>query len=264
METLIGIVHPGDMGAVIGGELRHAGHAVAWASEGRSTETAERAATHGLVDHKTIESLAIQANIIVSVCPPAFAVDVARRLVETGFRGIYVDANAVAPATAREIATVLDAAGATFVDGGIVGPPPRAAGTTRLFLSGPAWPTATVADHFANTAVNTVIVSETPGDASAVKMAYAAWTKGSTALLLATRAYAHRAGDEVEAALLAEWERSQPGLAQQAELRRTGSAPKAWRWIAEMREIANAFDEHGQPRGFHDAAAEVFDNFDDV
>jgi 3-hydroxyisobutyrate dehydrogenase-like beta-hydroxyacid dehydrogenase/uncharacterized protein YndB with AHSA1/START domain len=247
----VGIAHPGEMGAAIGALLTGAGTRTGWASDGRTDATRARADAAGLEDRTTLAALC-DAPVFISVCPPHAALDVARAAAPC-FRGIYVDANAIAPATAREVAAVVTSSGATFVDGGIVGPPPRQAGTTRLFLSGDA--AGRVVDLFARTALETVVVP----DASAMKVAYAAWTKGTAALLLAVRAYARRAG--VEDALLAEWARSQPGLEQRAEARAKGSAPKAWRWVGEMREIAAAFAAVGLPAGFHDGAAEIFDHY---
>ena len=129
------------------------------------------------------------------------------------FRGLYVDANAVAPATARAAGEIVGAAGAELVDGGIIGPPPREAGTTRLYLAGPR--AGEVASLFKGTALEAIVMPGDVGTASALKMAYAAWTKGSSALLLAVRALAIREG--VDGALRAEWERSQPGLDARSE-----------------------------------------------
>jgi len=258
----VGVLHPGEMGAGVALALRVAGHDVMWVSDGRSPATVERATVAELRDVATVDALTTNAEIILSVCPPGAALDVATAVAKTGFPGTYVDANAIAPATARAIDAIITDAGARFVDGGIVGPPPRAPGMTRLFLSGPSWPTAVVADLFAETPVTAVVVSETVGDASAVKIAYASWTKGSAALLLAARDYAHAAGSDVEAALIAEWERSQPKLAARADASREHSAPKAWRWVAEMHEIAAAFEEQALPRGFHEAAADIYDDME--
>ena len=145
--------------------------------------------------------------MIVSLCPPHAAVEVARPL--ASFDGIYVDANAISPATARAVAGLVR----RYVDGGVVGPPPRSPGTTRLYLSGPE--AAPVAGLFAGTTVEPVVVSAEPTAASAVKMAYAAWSKGTAALLLAIRALARAEG--VEDALLAEWARSLPELLDRSE-----------------------------------------------
>jgi hypothetical protein len=171
-----------------------------------------------------------------------------------GFEGLFVDANAIAPATGREVAAVLESAGGDCVDGGIVGSPPRAAGSTRLYLSGPqaGW----VADLFAGSIVDARVVSGELGTASAVKMAYAAWTKGTAALLIAIGELARAEG--VEDVLLEEWRMSLPELPERSERAARSAAAKGWRWVGEMEEIASTFAAAGLPDGFHRAAAEVF------
>jgi 3-hydroxyisobutyrate dehydrogenase-like beta-hydroxyacid dehydrogenase len=250
----VGLLHPGEMGSVVGACARKAGARVLWASEGRGRSTRERAAAAGFEDAATLTALVGASDVILSVCPPHAALALARAVAGEGFAGLYVDANAVAPATAREIGAVIEKDGGTFVDGGIVGPPPVKPSTTRLYLAGAAARRA--ADLFARTALEPVVLDGPPGCASALKMAYAAWTKGSQALLMAVRAVATAEG--VDAALLAEWARSQPDLAARSERAAAGSAPKAWRWIGEMEEIAAGFTAAGLPEGFHEAAAEIF------
>jgi 3-hydroxyisobutyrate dehydrogenase-like beta-hydroxyacid dehydrogenase len=252
MATTIGVLHPGEMGAAVGAALRTGGHDVVWASAARSAATEARAGDAGLRDVGTPDAMAAACDIVISVCPPHAAATVARRL--RGLTGIYVDANAVSPATARAIGTDIEAAGATFVDGGIVGSPPRGPGTTRLYLSGPS--AAGVGELFAGTVLEAPVVSDRIGDASAVKMAYAAWTKGTAALLLAVRETARAEG--VEEALVAEWARSLPGLADEHARATRSAEAKSWRWVAEMEEIAATFAAAGQPDGFHRAAAEVY------
>jgi 3-hydroxyisobutyrate dehydrogenase-like beta-hydroxyacid dehydrogenase len=244
----VGLLHPGEMGAAIGAALRGAGTAVLWTSEGRSGTTAGRAEAAGLEDMGSAVELARRADVILSVCPPHAAGEVLASA--EGFEGIYVDANAVSPATARSLAVTAP----RFVDGGIVGPPPSAAREVRLYLSGAE--AEAVAELFAGTLVDARVVSADPGDASAVKMAYAAWTKGTAALLLAVRALARAEG--VEETLLAEWELSLPNLPERSERAAASAGAKGWRWVGEMEEIASTFDAAGLPDGFHLAAAEIF------
>ena len=251
-DAVVGLLHPGEMGATLGGLLRERGVGVLWASEGRGPSTARRAAQAGLEDAGTVEELARRCTVLISVCPPGAAVDVARSVGR--FDGVYVDANAIAPETAREIASIVEAAGARFVDAGIVGPPPVDAGTTRLYLSGRA--SGHVVQLFAGSPLEPRLVSDEVGDASAVKIAYAAWTKGTSALLLASRAFARARG--VEDVLLGEWHESQPDLPARSLRAAASSSRKGWRWIGEMEEIAAAFGAAGLPAGFHAAAAEVF------
>jgi 3-hydroxyisobutyrate dehydrogenase-like beta-hydroxyacid dehydrogenase len=249
--TIVGILHPGEMGAAFGAVLRAAGHDVLWVSADRSDATRSRAAEAGLEDAGTLEALASRCDVILSICPPHAALDVARAL--PSFAGVFVDANAVAPETARRIGKTVASRGASFVDGGIVGPPPTA-GDPRLYLAGDD--AARVADLLAGTPVQPRVLPGPPGDASAVKCAFAAWSKGSGALLLAIRAFAHAEG--VEAALLEEWAVSLPELAARTDAAQRSADAKGWRWVGEMEEIAAAFAAHGLPPGFHEAAAEIY------
>jgi 3-hydroxyisobutyrate dehydrogenase-like beta-hydroxyacid dehydrogenase len=252
--TTIGLLHPGEMGASVGAAARAGGGRVLWVSEGRGADTRQRATAAGLEDAGTLRALVGASDVVLSVCPPHAAGEVARQVAGHGFRGLYVDGNAVAPATAREIEGIVRAAGATYVDGGLIGPPPDRPGTTRLYLSGSA--AERVRALFAQGPLEAIVL---PGDltaASAIKMAYAAWTKGSQALLMAVRALATAEG--VDEALLAEWHRSQPELPKRSESAARGTARKAWRWVGEMHEIAETFRGAGLPDGFHRGAGEVY------
>jgi 3-hydroxyisobutyrate dehydrogenase-like beta-hydroxyacid dehydrogenase len=248
----IGLLHPGEMGAAVGRCLTNGGHTVLWASEGRSPATQDRAKAAGLTDAGTIAAVAGQAGIILSVCPPHAAADVAWAV--HGFRGLYVDANAISPGTAREVAQMITDSGGRYVDGGIIGLPPTGPGSTRLYLSGLDAPT--VQALFAGTDLDARIAGPTLTSASAVKMAYAGWTKGTAALILAIRELAKEAG--VEDALLAEWALSQPSLEKRSQGSAKAAEAKGWRWVAEMEEIAATMAAAGLPDGFHQAAAEIF------
>jgi len=252
--TTIGLLHPGEMGASVGASGRANGHRVLWTSEGRGGETQARAKAAGLEDAGTLNALVAASEVILSVCPPHAALDVAAAVAARHFRGVYVDGNAVAPATARSLARVVQAAGATYVDGGIIGPPPDKAGTTRLYLSGPDG--EQVRSLFAAGPLEAVVLSGDLTAASAIKMAYAAWTKGSQALLMAVRALATAEG--VDGPLVAEWLRSQPDLPKRSENAARSTARKAWRWVGEMDEIAAAFAGAGLPDGFHRGASELY------
>lgn len=251
-RVVVGLLHPGEMGAAIGRALRGRGHTVLWASSGRGDETRRRAESADLRDAGTAAELVGRADVILSVCPPHAAVDVARSV--AAFRGLFVDANAVSPATARELATLVEAGGGRFVDGGIVGGPPSEASSTRLYLSG--LDARRVAALFEGTAVDPRLVDDRIGAASAVKMTYAAWSKGTAAMLLAIRATARAEG--VEQTLLQEWRESQPQLPERSRRAARSAATKGWRWVGEMEEIASTFAAAGLPDGFHRAAAEVF------
>ena len=255
-RVVVGLLHPGEMGAAVATQLRGKGHAVLWASSGRGPETARRAEEAGLEEASTVDALVEQSDVVLSVCPPHAALDVARSV--AGFAGTYVDANAVSPETARRIAAVIEEGRGRFVDGGIVGSPPRDGVSPRLYLSGSGAPE--VAELFAGTLVDARVVSGEPGAASAVKMVYAAWTKGTAALLLAIRGVAHAEG--VEDTLLAEWRESIPDLPERSERAARSAESKGWRWVGEMEEIARTFEAVGLPGGFHEAAAEVYRGYE--
>lgn len=248
----MGLLHPGEMGAAVGGCLTAAGHRVLWASQGRGPRTWARAEAAGLTDVGTARRLADEATVILSICPPHAAVDVAWAV--HGFTGLYLDANAISPGTAREVAELITGNGGSYVDGGIIGSPPVPGTISRLYVSGQR--ADAVRDLFEGTALEPRIVDGPAMGASAVKMAYAAWTKGTAALLLAARALASAEG--VEEALLSEWAFSQPQLARQLTRSAESGAAKGWRWVGEMEEIALCMAGAGLPDGFHQAAAEIF------
>lgn len=244
----IGLLHPGEMGAAVAAALKGAGRSILWASDGRSAATVERARAARLEDCGTVGELAARCDLLVSLCPPQAAAEVARSA--AGFGGVYVEANAVSPATARSIGRSFG----RFVDGAVIGPPPSRPGTTRLYLSGAE--AATAAELFAGSIVEAIVVSDDPGAASALKMAFAAWTKGTAALLLAIRSLARETG--VEAALLDQWAHSHPHLIERSEVAARSAARVGWRWSSEMDEIGDTFAAAGLPEGFGRAAAEVY------
>ncbi len=252
MKT-VALLHPGEMGTAIGACLGELGLRVVWASAGRSAATRSRAKAAGLEDLGPLERALGAADIVLSVCPPHGALALAREVAGHGFSGIYIDANAISPATVRNIGRVVEAEEATFVDGGIIGPPPVPGVSSRIYLSGGR--ARDVAAFFAGSRLEAIPLEGPAGAASALKACYAAWTKGATALLAAIRALATHEG--VETALLEEWKRSQPELPKRSEVV-TAQARKAWRWIGEMEEIATSFEAAGLPGGFHLAAADLY------
>lgn len=248
----IGLIHPGAMGASVGAAAsRH--HTVLWASQGRSAGTGERAQRANLEDVGTVAELVKRSDIVLSVCPPHAAEDVANEVAQLGFAGLYVEANAISPDRTRMIQKVIESAGADYVDGGIIGGPawtPEAG--TRLYLSGPR--AAEVAACFADSPLQTPVISDRIGAASAVKMGYAAYTKGTTALLTAILGMVEKEG--VRADLARQWG---DAFTEQTVKRVCANTAKAWRFVGEMHEIAATFRGAGLPGGFHQAAAEVYE-----
>ena len=252
--TTIGLLNPGEMGSMVGAAVRSGGSRVLWAGAGRSAATRKRASDAGLEDAGTVAALVAASDVILSVCPPHAAGDVAAQVAALRFAGSYVDGNAIAPATAREIGGIVEKGGATFVDGGIIGPPPVKPGTTRFYVSGTG--AERIAALLTAGPLQALVVPGGPGAASTVKMAYASWTKGSSALLLAVCALASAEG--VEESLVREWKISQPDLSARAEGAARSNAKKAWRFVGEMEEIAATFAAAGLPDAFHQGAAEIY------
>jgi 3-hydroxyisobutyrate dehydrogenase-like beta-hydroxyacid dehydrogenase len=244
--VLVGLLHPGAMGAAVGAVLKAGGHDVMWASDGRSDASHRRAEAGGFRDTGSAGSLLAEAELVLSIVPPHAAREVAAEA--AGFGGLFVDANAISPDTARSLAPP------RLVDGGIVGGPPQAHGTTRLYLSGEE--AEGVASLFAGSTLDALVVPGGVGAASALKMTYAAWSKGAAALLLAIRDVARASG--VEGPLLEEWRESVPELFERLGRAEHAADEKGWRWIGEMEEIADTFAAAGQPDGFHRAAAQVY------
>jgi 3-hydroxyisobutyrate dehydrogenase-like beta-hydroxyacid dehydrogenase len=253
MNKTIAILHPGEMGSAIGAGLSAHGHRVVWASAGRGATSRRRAQNAGLEDVETLAHAAQAADIVFSVCPPHAALEQARAVAACGFGGVYVDANAVSPETTREVGCVVEAAGASYVDAGIIGPPPIPGASVRLYLCGSR--AGEIAPLFEGCIMHAIVLEGLVGAASALKVCYAAWNKGATALLAGIRALAEQEG--VDAALLSEWKISLPDVSKRSEVV-TVSARKAWRWIAEMEEIAASFEAAGLPAGFHLAAADIY------
>lgn len=265
MGVRIGVVHPGNMGAALAECVEGQ---VFWASEGRSQESAARAREAEIVDLGSLDSMVASVDVIISVCPPVAAVEVAEQVSGLGFDGLYLDVNAVSPATARQIGRLFP----RFVDGGIVGPPPSSSrasqpapgdsmqtrghhsGGTRLYLSGDE--ASAVAGLFAGSGVDTQVVGADPGRASALKMSYAAWTKGTSALLLSVAALA--TSEEVIDELLDEWDMSIPELRERLEQLSARIGEKAWRFAGEMEEIARTYGDARPANGFHLAAADLY------
>lgn len=250
----IGVLHPGSMGISLAASAKATGHQVCWASAGRSDQTRDRARQHGLLDVGTVQDLCGRCEGIISICPPAATEPVAREVAGYGFDGIYLDANAISPERARRIAGTIEAAGGRFVDGGVIGGPAWEAGKTVLHLSGKLAQEA--ATWFGDGLLTTNVLGAGTTEASALKMCFAAYTKGTTALFYSILATSESLG--VREALVRQWSQGSSGLHERAQQGAGGVTSRAWRWIDEMQEISRTFEEAGLPGGFHAAASEVF------
>jgi 3-hydroxyisobutyrate dehydrogenase-like beta-hydroxyacid dehydrogenase len=242
------------MGVSIAQSALDSGCKVFWASEGREAATRQRASRAGLVDLGTIDRLCQECAVILSVCPPEFAVDVAEAVAHTGFTGILADLNAIAPQRKAALAKTMRERRIRFADGGIIGLPTRTRGETTVILSGEA--AHDVAACLANGAIGVRVLSGEAGRASALKILFAAYNKGSIALFASLYAAARQYGvlEELQEQF------AQRGLVPATiETQILRAAPKAWRWIAEMHEISAALEAVNMPGDFHQAAATVYE-----
>lgn len=252
--TVVTVLHPGSMGAAVGRQAVSGGAAVRWVGTGRGHATRTRAAAAGFEEFADLPSALDGTDIVLSICPPAFAEDLARDMV--GYRGVFVEANAITPARVRRIATMLPTA--RVVDGAIIGEPPQQKGTTRLYLSGD---TVGVPELFAGTDLDVVTMPGGLGQASALKMAYASYQKASRILAAVAHALAHEYGVEDHLMREAELLRSFP----LAEIQQyPGVAAKAWRWAPEMLEVAEVLRSNGLPDAMALGAAAALNRWADA
>ena len=230
--TVVGLLFPGEMGALVGSAVDGD---VLWASEGRSEATRGRA--ESFRDVGTVRELVAASEIVISLCPPAIAEDVAGEVAAEGFFGIYLEANAVTPGRVRRISEYL-----RCVDGSVI-----SRSDVNLYLSGDGDDVAAIAALFPEGEVKPVPLEGGVGAASALKMAFGGWNKIGTALTAQAYAIAHAYG--VDDALAAE------GVDSDRFVR---SARKAWRWAPEMEEVAATAEALGLPGGMGRGAAELF------
>jgi len=252
----LAILHPGAMGTFITRCAQTSGNPIYWVSEGRSLQTRARAEKFNFYETHSLAELAARCEIILSVCPPDSAEQVAHQVAAQSFRGLYLDANAIAPQRAQRIGALLTQSGARYVDGGIIGGTNWDKRETWLILSGAENDANEIAALFANSPLQTRVIGDAIGKASALKMCYAAYSKGTTALLSAILATAQSFGvrDELES----QWSRDDPRFANATRERIRNTTGRAWRFAGEMQEIAETFRAAGLPGEFHLAAAEIF------
>jgi 3-hydroxyisobutyrate dehydrogenase-like beta-hydroxyacid dehydrogenase len=250
----IGFLHPGAMGVSLAASAQNAGHTSYWVSADRSPDTYARATEHGLVECQTVEELCEVCSHIISVCPPHAATEVAKKVLQYPFTGVYADVNAISPQRVKQIGQLMTDAGVEFVDGGIIGGPAWTSGATWLYLSGRA--ADQVATCFAGGPLETEVIGDDIGKASALKMCFAANTKGTTALLCTVVAAAEAMGVHQE--LERQWSRYDSEFTQHTYARIRRVTAKAWRFSGEMEEIASTLEESGLPGGFHHSAADIY------
>ena len=254
----IGVTSPGDMGQGVAMRLNACGFEVHTALEGRSARTAELAREAGINDCGSVDRLVATCDAVFSILNPGAAVDNARTIAAalraSKKKLVYVDCNAIAPQTAHEIERIIRDAGGIFIDGGIIGPPPRGKAKARLYVSGPD---AALLTQIADDQLQVRVVGERVGEASAVKMCYASITKGALALGVELLIAARKLG--VEQALEAEFRESQPDIHEWVVSRSVSMPPKAHRWVPEMNEIAKTFEGVGMTPRILLGAADMYE-----
>jgi 3-hydroxyisobutyrate dehydrogenase-like beta-hydroxyacid dehydrogenase len=254
----IGVMSPGDMGQAIAGRLKQSGLEVFAALSGRSERTKRLAGEAGIGDLGTLKELVAKCDMIISVLNPGEALSVARATADamkaSGRAIAYADLNAVSPQTAHEMDRLIAGAGGMFIDGGIIGPPPRGEkDRPRIYVSGPY---ATIFDQIRHPNLLVRVLSERVGDASGVKMCYGAMTKGTTALAVELLMAARKLG--VEQALEKELRESRNDVFEWQMKNIAVMPPKAYRWVPEMQEIAKTFGELGMTRRIFEGATDMY------
>jgi 3-hydroxyisobutyrate dehydrogenase-like beta-hydroxyacid dehydrogenase len=259
-QPTVGILHPGSMGAAIAACAATNAAAVVWCSTGRSAASTTRAEQFALTSVATLSELLDRSDIVISLCPPAAAEDLAQDLAEHGFTGVYVEANAINPERTKRIATLLEP-DAVVVDGGVVGSPPVSGKSPTLYVSGPADATARIEALFAGTAVQTEALGTEVGKASALKLAYASFQKTSRVLVALAVGMAREHGVDQELIEVAS-RRTDSYLSEPQYVAKT--AARAWRWGPELEEAADTLAAAGLPPEMLRAAAATLARWNDV
>jgi len=250
----VAVLHPGQMGAAVAAQIQRTDIPVLWCPRGRSDSTVERATAAGLEPRTDLAALLAAADIVVSICPPEFAEDLASSVAGHQYAGVYVDANAISPQRCQRIEKLLVSSGARFIDASIIGPPPSDDRPARMYLAGARPDTADVANLFVGTAIDAVEVDNRVGSASALKMAFASYQKSTRTLSAVAHALASR--HDVTQHLLAEASRTSTSpLADPGYI--PSVAARAWRWAPEMNEIADTLTADGIPADLATATATV-------
>jgi 3-hydroxyisobutyrate dehydrogenase-like beta-hydroxyacid dehydrogenase len=255
----VGVMSPGDMGSAIARRLKESGRNIYTASDGRSERTKALGREARLTDLGSLDRLVAPCELVISVINPGEAMNVAQGVAaamkKSGRKIAFADLNAVSPQTTKDMDKVIREAGGMYVDGGIIGPPPRGdKDRPRIYVSGPD---AYLFEEITHPNLQFRVMSERVGDASGVKMCYAAMTKGTTALAVELLVAARKLG--VEQALEKELRDSQSDAFDRHMKSIPGMPPKAYRWVPEMQEIAKTFGELGMTRNIFLGASDIYE-----
>jgi 3-hydroxyisobutyrate dehydrogenase-like beta-hydroxyacid dehydrogenase len=253
----VGLMTPGDMGQAIAMQIKARGFTVCTALDKRSERSHLLAREAGLTDVGTVARLVSECDVVLSVMNPGAAVDFAREAADAlragGHHTLVVDCNAIAPDTVHEVAVLIERAGGRFLDGGIIGPPPRGKAKTNFYVSGP---NARDLEVLAGPQLAVHVVSERIADASALKMCYGALNKGTQALWLEVLIAAQRLG--VDRLLEEQLRQSRADLLDWALGQFPILPPKAYRWVPEMLEISKTLGTSGITPKMFQGAADVY------
>ncbi len=253
----VGVMSPGDMGQAVAIQLKAEGFNVFCALEHRSERTRGLAREAGLTDVGSVTRLVAECDVVLSILDPGAALDFAREAADalrtSGRRTLFVDCNAIAPETARAIATAIEGAGGRFLDASIIGPPPRGGAKTKLFVSGPG---AADLEQIAGPQIVVHAIGDGIADACALKMCYGALTKGTQAVWLEVLIAAERLG--VAGILAQQLQQSQADRYHWVLGQFPSLPPKAYRWVPEMLEISKTLSGVGMTPQIYQGAADVY------
>ncbi|MBW4597328.1 MAG: DUF1932 domain-containing protein [Brasilonema angustatum HA4187-MV1] len=254
----VGILSPGDMGQAIASVLNQHGLSTVAALDGRSDRTITLAKAANIQDVGSLKQLVIASDVILSVLVPAAAEEAAKQVAETignvGKSVLYIDCNAISPQKVKSVAQIIESAGGQFVDASIIGPPPRVPNRTRIYASGKQ---ASEFQQLQNYGLDVRVIGDEIGQASGLKMCYAALTKGLTAIGTQLLIAAHRLN--LDQQLWDELSNSQQELANILTRSIPSMTPKAHRWVGEMEEIAETFQALGLTERTFQGAADIYD-----
>ena len=250
----IGFLHPGDMGVFLAHSVQNSGYEALWFSEQRSQSTRQRAEQQAMVEVSSLVELCEQSSVIISICPPHAASDVAHQVLQQPFSGIFVEANAISPELSKKLSAAFAKKGVSYVDAAVFGGTNLTSKNTQIFLSGPK------ADHiascFSSGPVIPKVISDEIGKASATKMCHSMYSKGIRAMLhtVVSAAEHYDVRDNLEHL----WAKDNVNFSENTYKNMQRTSKKAWRFSGEMDEISSTFHSLGLPDGFSQAASEVY------
>ena len=250
----IGFLYPGDMGVFLAYSVQNSGYKALWCSEQRSQATCQRAKQQAMIEVTSLAKLCEQSSVIISICPPHAASNVAHQVLQQPFSGIFVEANAISPELSKSLSTAFAKKGVSYVDAAVFGGTTLSSKNTQIFLSGPK------ADHiascFSSGPVIPKVINDEIGKASAIKMCHSMYSKGIWAMLhtIISAAEYHGIRDDLEQL----WAKDNVNFSENTYKNMQRTSKKAWRFSGEMDEISSTFHSAGLPDGFSQAASEVY------